>query len=107
MEKLILTILFFLTIFKGQAQTKSFLDQPYLEVMGSADSLVTPNEIFIKILITEKDTKDKTSVEEQEIKMVNVLKGIGVDVEKNLTASDMVSNFRTYILKSMDILKCK
>ena len=75
--------------------------------MGSADSLVTPNEIFIKILITEKDTKDKTSVEEQEIKMVNVLKGIGVDVEKNLTASDMVSNFRTYILKSKDILKSK
>jgi hypothetical protein len=68
---------------------------------------VTPNEIFIKIIITEKDTRDKISVEELEIKMVNLLKGLGIDTEKDLTTNDMTSNFRFYILRSKDILKTK
>ena len=46
-----------------QAQTKNFIDQPYIEVAGSADTLVTPDEIFIRINISEKDTKNKVSVE--------------------------------------------
>src|SRR5688572_6769698 len=107
MIKLCLTILCTLTILITQAQTKTFLDQPYLEVTGSADSLVTPNEIYIKILLTEKDTKDKTSVEEQEAKMVNALKNLGIPVEKDLTTSDMVSNFRTYLFKGKEVLKSK
>ncbi len=107
MGKLSLTLIFLLTLFISQAQTKSFLDQPYLEVAGSADTLVTPNEIYIKILITEKDTKDKSSVEEQEAKMVNALKNLGIPIEKDLITSDMVSNFRTYLLKSKDVLKSK
>ena len=52
MGKLSLTLIFLLTIFISQAQTKSFLDQPYLEVAGSADTLVMPNEIYIKVLLT-------------------------------------------------------
>jgi len=107
MGKLSLTLIFLLITFISQAQTKSFLDQPYLEVAGSADTLVTRNEIYIKILITEKDTKDKTSVEEQEAKMVNALKNLGIPIEKDLTTSDMVSNFRNYLLMSKDVLKSK
>jgi len=36
------------------AQTKNFIDQPYIEVFGYADTLVTPNLIYIKIIIDEK-----------------------------------------------------
>ncbi len=91
----------------GKAQTKNFLDQPYLEVTGSADTLVTPNEIFIKIIIAEKDSRDKTSVEEQELKMVKALKSLGIKVEKNLTTSDMASNFKSYFLKGKEVVKSK
>ena len=107
MKMVKLTVLFILTFLVGQTQTKNFLDQPYLEVAGSADTLVTPNEIFIKILITEKDTKDRTSVEDLEIKMVNALKALGIDVEKNLTTSDMASNFKFYFLRNKDVMKSK
>ena len=86
---------------------KSFIDQPYVEVAGSADTLVTPDEIYIKINISEKDTKNKTSVEELERKMFDALKAMGIDVEKNLTTSDLSSNFKTYFLKSKDIMKSK
>lgn len=107
MKRLKLTAFFLLIFLTGKSQIKNFIDQPYLEVSGSVDTLVTPNEIFIKIIITEKDTRDKISVEELEIKMVNLLKGLGIDTEKDLTTNDMTSNFRFYILRSKDILKTK
>ena len=96
-----------LTFLLGQTQAKNFIDQPYLEVAGSADTLVAPNEIFIKIFISEKDTRDRTSVEELELKMYNALKGLGIDVDKNLTTSDMASNFKYSFLRSKDVVKSK
>ena len=58
---------------------KSFLDVPYIEVNGYADTLVTPNEVFIKIIISEADTKDRISLEELERKMVSGLKQLGIN----------------------------
>lgn len=107
MNKLTLTAFLLLATLAANAQSKNFLDQPYLEVTGSADTLVTPNEIYIKILLSEKDTKDKTSVEAQEIKMAKALKDLGINIEKNLTTSDMASNFKTYFLKGKEVLKSK
>jgi hypothetical protein len=107
MKKLPLTFLLLIPFLPGYAQTKTFLDQPFLEVAGSADTLVTPNEIYIKITISEKDTKDRASVEELELKMYNSLKVLGIDVDKNLTTSDMGSNFKFYFLRSKDIMKTK
>lgn len=107
MKRLKLTALFVLTFLVGQTQTKKLLDQPYLEVAGSADTLVTPNEIYIKIIISEKDTRDRTSVEELELKMYNALKSLGIDVDKNLTTSEMASNFKFYFLRSKDVMKSK
>jgi uncharacterized protein len=88
-------------------QTKNYIDQPYLEISGSADTLVTPNEIYIKIVISEKDTKDRTSLEELELKMYDALKALGIPVDNSLTTSDMASNFKFYFLKSKDVMKSK
>lgn len=96
-----------LSLISASAQTKNFIDQPYIEVSGSADTLVTPNEIYIRIIISEKDTRDKVSIEESEEKMFLALKEIGVDIEKALTTSDMSSNFKFYLLKNKDIIKTK
>jgi uncharacterized protein YggE len=94
-------------VFSANSQTKNFIDQPYIEVSGSADTLVTPNEIYIRILLSEKDTRDRLSIEELEQKMADALKGIGIDIEKDLTTSDMTSNFKSYLLKAKDIIKNK
>lgn len=107
MKKLQLATLFIFTFLAGQSQTKNFIDQPYLEVTGSADTLVTPNEIYIKINISEKDTKNRTPVEESELKMYNALKSLGIDVDKNLTTSDIASNFKFYLLRGRDVMKSK
>jgi uncharacterized protein len=88
-------------------QTKNFIDQPYIEVSGYADTLVTPNQIFIKIVISEKDSRDKLSVEEHENKMITTLNSLNIKTETDLTTSDMLSNYKFYFLKAKNILKSK
>ena len=74
----------------GQSQsTKNFIDQPYIEVSSTADTTINKNN-----LISEKDTKDKISLEELEIKMVDVLKSLGINTEKDLTTNGVASNFK-------------
>ena len=68
---------------------------------------MTPDEIYLNIIITEKDTKGRTSVEELESKMEAKLKEIGVDTRNDLTLNDLSSNFKKYFLKQQDILKSK
>lgn len=101
----LLACLFMVTISIGQ--TKSFLDVPYIEVNGVGDTLVTPNKIVVSILISEVDVKNRISLEDQERKMVAGLKSIGINTEKQLTTSDMQSNFRYYVLKQKDVMKSK
>lgn len=91
----------------GFGQTKTFLDVPYIEVNGIADTMVTPNEIYIKFVISESDVKNRKSIEEQEKIVVGGLKSLGIHTEKNLTTSDIQSDFKFYVLKQRDILKSK
>ncbi len=89
------------------AQTKTFIDQPYIEVNGQADTLIVPNEIYIQIILSEKDAKDRVSLEELELRLVASLKNLGIDTEKNLSLSDLASNFRIYLLREKVIIKTK
>jgi uncharacterized protein YggE len=95
MSRLLLMLaLFAATVTHALSQIKNFIDQPYIEVTGYADTLITPDQIFIKIVISEKDSKDKISLEEQENKMINAFKAMGIKTETDLTTSDMLSNYQ-------------
>lgn len=91
----------------SHAQTKNFIDQPYLETTAIVDTLVVPDKIYLSILITEKDTKGKVSVEVLEQRMNTKLQSLGIDTKKQLFLSDTGSNFKRYFLKRKDILKDK
>ena len=69
--------------------------------------MITPNRIHIDVLISEKDTKGKKSVEELESEMLVKLKSLGIDTEKNVTMQDMMSNYKKFFLKQTDIQKAK
>ena len=105
--KKILALLLLISAIPVFSQTKNFIDQPYVETTAKADTLVVPDRIYLRILITEKDSKDKHSVEEQEKKMIAGLKSLGIDTEKDLALEDLSSNFKKYFLRSKDILKSK
>jgi len=107
MKKYILTGIILILGAGSFAQNKTFLDLPYIEVNGYADTLVTPNEIVINIRIAEGDVKNKVSLEEQEKKLVAALKGLGIKTETQLTTSGLQSDYRYYVLKQRDVLKSK
>ena len=106
MKNLLFTLLLFVTI-NAFSQDKSTNNKPFIEVTGQADTLVLPNKIWINVLLTEKDSKGKKSVEDLEKEMILKLKEIGINTEKNLSLNDMSSNYKFYLLKQSDILKSK
>ena len=91
----------------GQRGEKNFIDQNYIEVMGKAEMEVSPDEIYIAITISEKDTRNKVSVAQLEEKMIGKLKEIGVDVSADLVIKDLTSSFKSYLLLKNDIMLTK
>ncbi len=107
MKKCILSITALLCTTAFFAQTKSFLDVPYLETSAQVDTLVTPDKIYLSITIQEKDTKGRVSVEEQENKMAQHFKAMGIDIDKQLVIKDFSSDFKKYFLRDKEVLKSK
>lgn len=107
MKKICLILVFAAMLQTGFSQTKNFIDQPYLETSVEVDTLVTPDRIFLKIRLQESDTKGRTSLESMERQMGETLENLGIDLEKQLTVSDLGSQFQKYFLRKQDILKEK
>ncbi len=89
------------------AQTKNFLDKPYFATTTTVDTLVVPDEIYLQIILTEKDSRGKVSVEELEKKMVNTLTSLDIDLAKQLYVKDYTSNIRKYFILKDNIQKSK
>lgn len=108
MRKLI-TLAFILTYLVNFAQTgqKNFIDQNYIEVTGKAEMEIVPDEIYLEITINEKDFKGKQSLESLETSMIEKLRGIGLDVSKDLVIKDAASYFKNYWIKNKTIKTAK
>ncbi|WP_010519004.1 SIMPL domain-containing protein [Croceivirga radicis] len=106
MKKQLLLFIYLIPLIT-MAQTKNFLDVPYLETSAKVDTLVAPDKIYLSITINEQDSKGRTSVEKQENEMAKELKALGIDVEKQLKIKDLSSNFKNYFLRSKTVLKSK
>jgi uncharacterized protein YggE len=78
-----------------------------IEVTGSAERLITPNEFTFKITLAERiENKQKITIEQQEASLRNELAKLGVDVAKDLSIYDISSRyFRQKKLK--DVLGTK
>lgn len=104
MKKLII-LLFIALAFNGLSQ--NFTNQSYVQVIGTSEEEVLPDEIYLQIIINEQDNKGKESVEILETKMVKELKNLKVDIDKDLSIIDLSSNFQKYLLKQNDIFTSK
>ena len=103
------TLLFFICILFTNllSAQKNYLDVPFLETSAKVDTLVMPDKIYISIKISEADSKNKKSVEEQEQELARVLKSSEINVEKDLVLQDIGSNFKKYLFRGQNILKQK
>lgn len=98
----------------SQMGSKNFIDQNYIEVNGKAEQEITPDQIFLKVLVNEEDSKGKQTLETLEKEMLKKLTEIGIDLSEDLVIVDMTSNFKNYWFKNKDIyslreyqVKCK
>ena len=57
MKKLMVSVAAVLLAGSLFAQEKNYIDQPYIEVTGKAEMEVVPDEIYLRIVINEKDNK--------------------------------------------------
>lgn len=96
MNRIILVLGLLSISITGFGQQKNFIDENYIEVTGSAEMEVVPDEIYLSVFIKEKDEKRKETLEELEKKMFDQLTKAGVDVEQDVSISNMMSylNYR-------------
>ena len=108
MKYLFLGILLTVSV-TGFSQTgeKNFIDQNYIEVNGKAETEIVPDMIYLKIILSDKDNKNKQSLDEIDKSMINKLVEIGIEVSKDLSVKDFASNFKSYFLGKTDILLTK
>lgn len=104
-EKII--IIFLIISFKSFSQTKTFIEQPYIETEVEIDSLIIPDRVYLTIVLNESDNKNKKSTEEMELSMNKVLISLNVDIENDLALLDFSSDFKKYFLSGQNILKMK
>ena len=65
----------------------------YIQVNGRAEREIAPDEFYLQIVINERDSKGKVSVESQQPDMIAALKRLGVNVEKQLKVANLSSEF--------------
>jgi uncharacterized protein YggE len=90
-------ISFFVTSF-AQTTEKNFIDQNYIEVTGTAETEIIPNEIEITISVNDKDFKTKQAFTDFEQQVISKLKEIGVSVETDFSVMNMNSSLKVSII---------
>ena len=80
---------------------------PYIEVMGSSEKEIVPDEIYVEIVLRERfDNKLKITIEEQEKSLMKALLSIGIGLDR-LTLSDANANVVKINWKKNDIINKK
>lgn len=108
MRNLITILLFVCAINSfGQTGEKNFIDQNYIEVTGKSEMQIVPDLIYLKILLSEKDNKNRISVAEMERKMTDKFAELGIDVKKDLFVNDLLSFYKTKFISKSDVILSK
>lgn len=83
-------VLVFVSSYAAQTQP----ERRMIEVSGSAERLITPNEFTFKITLIERiENKQKITIEQQEASLRSELSNLGVDVSKDLSIYDISSTY--------------
>ena len=92
MKRLILWAVAALVVLPAAAQTQEAFPS-YVQVYGRAEKEISPDEFYLQIIINERDSKGKISVESQQRDMIAALKRLNVDIDKQLKVANLSSEF--------------
>lgn len=92
MKRLILVAVAALVALPAAAQMQETYPS-YIQTNGRAELELAPDEFYLQIVIDERDSKGKLSVESQQRDMIAALKREGVDVDRQLKVANLASEF--------------
>ncbi len=95
--------IFFMTTLAAQSVEKAS-EKPYIDVIGSAEMSVVPDEIYVFIRLQER--KQNRTVLQQEAELKNRLTNIGISLE-NLYVKNFTGDYRQYKIFKKDMLAIK
>lgn len=105
MKTIIHFLLFFPLAFFGQ--NMNMVDNnPYIEVIGSAEKEIAPNIITLRIILQETNDKNKITIDEQERTLKEKLKASGFDL-KNLVIRNANASLLKLSRKTNDVINRK
>ncbi|SDB99903.1 SIMPL domain-containing protein [Williamwhitmania taraxaci] len=94
----------FTTLAIGQVYQQ---EKPYIEVTGIAKMEVVPDQIYLRIMLKERnESRGKISIERLETDMKGALKRAGIDI-KNLSLQDAESDLTKISRRKQDVLISK
>jgi hypothetical protein len=102
---IIVSILLSISVY-GQSGQKNFIDHNYIEIKGTSEIEVSPDKIFLNIVINEKEHRGKT-VYDVEKQMIEKLVSIGIDIQKQLVIKDFASNLKIHWILLNEIQSIK
>ncbi|MBK7029549.1 MAG: SIMPL domain-containing protein [Bacteroidales bacterium] len=101
---LLVATLVIVTAPKLMSQTNTVKETPYIEVTGTAEKFVVPNEIYISIALKERqEGRENKSIEQQEAQLKQGLSEIGIDL-KDLSLSDATSDYVRVKVAKKDVI---
>lgn len=108
MKKIILTsLLSALFVFEPASAQDNLQNKRFIEVSGTSETEVVPDEIFITITLTERmEGKEKISIEKQEIDLKQAVKDLGIDLS-NLTLNRADADYKKVRMAKKDVMISK
>jgi len=104
--KTVMMLLLFTTSILSFAQTNSDNEsaKPYIEITGTAEKEIVPNEIFISITIRERqEGKEKITIDKQEADLKEAIKSLGIPLDY-LFLSDANANYINVKWSKKDVI---
>jgi len=80
--------------------------KPFIEITGTSEIKVDPNQIFISITLEENTDKSKKDIREQEQNLIKALQSIGIAKEK-LVVTDANAHYGKSGFMSKDVVNRK
>lgn len=84
MKRTVLSLILASALALPGLRAQDIAQKPHIEVKGHAEQYFEPNEIYIQVTLSEKDSKGKISVSQQERKLLGIAKKLRIparDVE--------------------------
>ncbi len=108
MKNLLTTISIFLTVLFSNGQTSDMkIERDYIQVTGESEMLIVPDEIYVRIIISERyQGREKITVDSIEQQMKVKLNELEIDL-KNITLSEANADYIRVRWSKKDVLTSK